>query len=40
MINESKQDEKFIDLFVNSKKKDDWADAYLQGMYVLGIKHK
>lgn len=40
MINESKQDEKFIDLFVNSKKKDDLADAYLQGMYVLGIKHK
>ena len=40
MINESKQDQKFIDLFVNSKKKDDLADAYLQGMYVLGIKHK
>ena len=40
MINESGQDQKFIDLFVNSKKKDDLADAYLQGMYVLGIKHK
>ncbi len=37
MINESKQDQKFIDLFVNSKKKDDLADAYLQGMFVLGI---
>ena len=30
MINESEQDEKFIDLFVNSKK-DDLADAYLRG---------
>lgn len=38
MINESEQDQKFIDLFVNSKKKDDLADAYLQGMYVLNIK--
>ena len=38
MINESGQDQKFIDLFVNSKKKDDLADAYLQGMYILNIK--
>lgn len=38
MINESEQEKKFIDLFVNSKKKDDLADAYLQGMYVLGLK--
>ena len=37
MINESEQEKKFIDLFVNSKKKDDLADAYLQGVYVLGI---
>ena len=40
MINESGQDQKFIDLFLNSKKKDDLADAYLQGMFVLGLKHK
>ena len=38
MINESKQNQKFIDLFVNSKKKDDLADAYLQGVYILNIK--
>ena len=40
MIQESKQDEQWLDLFTQSKKKDDLADAYLQGMYVLGIKHK
>ena len=40
MINESEQDKKFINLFINSKKKDDLADSYLQGMYVLGLKHK
>jgi hypothetical protein len=38
MIQESKQDDQWIDLFLNSKKKDDLADAYLQGMYVLGLK--
>ena len=38
MIQESKQDEQWIDLFTQSKKKDDLADAYLQGMYVLGLK--
>ena len=40
MIQESNQDDQWIDLFLNSKKKDDLADAYLQGMYVLGLKHK
>ena len=40
MIQESNQDDPWIDLFLNSKKKDDLADAYLQGMYVLGLKHK
>ena len=35
MINDSLQDEQWIQLFTNSKKKDDLADAYLQGMYVL-----
>ena len=40
MIIESNQNNKFIDLFLNSKKKDDLADAYLQGMFVLGLKHK
>ena len=40
MIQESKQDEQWLDLFTQSKKKDDLADAYLQGMYVLGLKHK
>jgi hypothetical protein len=38
MINESGQDDKFINLFDNSKKKDDLADAYLQGIYVLKSK--
>ena len=38
MINESSQDDKFINLFDNSKKKDDLADAYLQGIYVLKSK--
>ena len=28
-----KEDEKFIKLFQTSKKKDDLADAYLQGIY-------
>ena len=37
MINDSLQDEQWIQLFTNSKKKDDLADAYLQGMYVLNI---
>ena len=37
MINDSLQDEQWIQLFTNSKKKDDLADAYLQGMYVLKI---
>lgn len=40
MIQESNQDDEWIELFTNSKKKDDLADAYLQGMYVLGIKNK
>jgi hypothetical protein len=35
MIHDSLQDEQWIQLFTNSKKKDDLADAYLQGMYVL-----
>ncbi len=38
MIQESNQDDQWIQLFTNSKKKDDLADAYLQGMYVLGLK--
>ena len=38
MIQESNQEDQWIQLFTNSKKKDDLADAYLQGMYVLGIK--
>jgi len=29
------QDNKFIDLFTESKKKDDLADAYLQGIYFI-----
>ena len=29
------QDNKFIDLFTDSKKKDDLADAYLQGIYFI-----
>ena len=40
MIQESNQDDQWIQLFTESKKKDDLADAYLQGMYVLGLKHK
>ena len=32
------QDEQWFNLFSNSKKKDDLADAYLQGIYVLGLK--
>ena len=39
MINDSLQDEQWIQLFTNSKKKDDLADAYLQGMYVLNNIH-
>ena len=38
MIEESEQDEQWLNLFLNSKKKDDLADAYLQGMYVLKSK--
>lgn len=38
MIVESEQDDQWVNLFTTSKKKDDLADAYLQGMYVLGIK--
>ena len=30
-----KDDKKFIDLFTESKKKDDLADAYLQGIYFI-----
>ena len=30
-----KDDNKFIDLFTESKKKDDLADAYLQGIYYI-----
>ena len=32
LLHESKQDEKFIKLFNDSKKKDDLADSFLQGM--------
>ena len=35
MIVESEQDDQWLNLFTTSKKKDDLADAYLQGMYVL-----
>ena len=38
MIQESNQDDQWLQLFSTSKKKDDLADAYLQGMYVLGLK--
>lgn len=38
MISESDQEDVWIQLFNQSKKKDDLADAYLQGMYVLGLK--
>ncbi len=33
MIKNSTQDEQWINLFTNSKKKDDLADSYLQGIY-------
>ena len=33
------QQDQWINLFTTSKKKDDLADAYLQGMYVLQSKH-
>lgn len=39
MINDSLQDEQWIQLFTNSKKKDDLADSYLQGIYVLNNLH-
>ena len=35
MINNSLQNDIWIQLFTNSKKKDDLADSYLQGIYVL-----
>ena len=38
MIQESNQGDQWLELFAISKKKDDLADAYLQGMYVLGLK--
>ena len=38
MIGESKQDQQWLNLFTTSKKKDDLADAYLQGLYVLKSK--
>ena len=38
MIGESEQSDTWINLFTTSKKKDDLADAYLQGMYVLKSK--
>ena len=37
MIDQSAQDDQWLQLFSTSKKKDDLADAYLQGMYVLGL---
>ena len=37
MIQESGRDDQWIELFATAKK-DDLADAYLQGMYVLGLK--
>ena len=30
-----KEDQKFIDLYDQSKKKDDLSDSYLQGIYYL-----
>ena len=33
MINHSNQSDEWIILFTESKKKDDLADAYLQGIY-------
>jgi len=38
MIEESEQEEQWLNLFSISKKKDDLADAYLQGLYVLKYK--
>jgi len=38
MINQSNQGDIWISLFSSSKKKDDLADAYLQGIYVLKSK--
>jgi len=38
MIVESKQADQWLNLYTTSKKKDDLADAYLQGMYVLKSK--
>tara|TARA_B100002019_G_C21136702_1_gene531057 strand:- start:146 stop:820 length:675 start_codon:yes stop_codon:yes gene_type:complete len=38
MIVESEQDDQWLNLFTTSKKKDDLADAYLQGIYVLKSK--
>ena len=38
MIQESNQEDIWVNLFKTSKKKDDLADAYLQGMYVLNTK--
>ena len=39
MIQESNQDDQWFRLIYQQQKKDDLADAYLQGMYVLGLKH-
>ena len=33
------EDQKHIDLFTLSEKKDDLADAYLQGIYCIQKKH-
>jgi hypothetical protein len=38
MIVESEQDDQWLNLFTTSKKKDDLADAYLQGIFVLKYK--
>ena len=38
MIVESEQADQWLNLYTTSKKKDDLADAYLQGMYVLKSK--
>jgi len=38
MIVETQQDDSWINLFTTSKKKDDLADSYLQGIYVLNSK--
>ena len=37
MIQSSEQQDTWIHLFESSRKKDDLADAYLQGMYVLSL---